>query len=442
MSETMDVIEEVTPRRVLTGSMSHNFTLTSLSDVEEFIASKMYRNAIELLDDFILTPRINDISTCRTLRSSVRYASNFWYTTTCYLSGKIIMLFFTMLRLFSVDIIGIKSKSQMTVLWLIIEKMLWEVMTTNNIKHGSNPPSLLMLGQPLRTSLGDFIRYISKDEYNNIQRNLLYLTSVSRGEVERSMIVNNIVDILSTTVTPDVECGFINSIIPIIAGISISTLNNGIPDEIIHWFTFVINTETGMIYIYSSWADGEHNIQSSMAKVDVDITDFNYMLDIFKFGSNDITIINNTISIITKYFFSNARYDSKVITDYLTRIFVRDSVGIISGKFNIVMFPNYYKHCINISKLLLDTSLKTDHVKETLNSVIKTSNYLYYDAELAKFKLLLIFLYTKMGCSNSIFYQEEYLDINGGKKRRIKRKTIKRKTIKRRRRFTRRYKKR
>jgi hypothetical protein len=441
MSETMDVVEEVTPRRVLVSSMSHNFTLNSLSDVEEFIGSKMDRTAIELLDDFILTPRINDISTCRRLRSSVRYASNFWYTTTCYLSGKIIMLFFTMLRLFSVDI-GIKSKSQMTVLWLIIEKMLWEVMTTNNIKHSSNPPSLLMLGQPLRTSLGDFIRYISKEEYNNIHRNLLHLTSVSRGEVERSVVVNNIVDILSITVTPDVECGFINSIIPIIAGISISTLNNGIPDEIIHWFSFVINTEAGMVYIYSSWADGEHNIQSSMAKVDVDIDDFNDMLHIFKFGSNDINIINNTISIITKYFFSNARYDSQVITDYLRHIFVRDDVGIISGKFNIVMFPNYYKHCINISKLLLDTSLKTDYVKETLNSVIKTSNYLYYDAELAKFKLLLIFLYTKMGCSNSIFYQEEYLDINGGKKKRIKRKTIKRKTIKRRRRFTRRYKKR
>ena len=106
------------------------------------------------------------------------------------------------------------------------------------------------------------------------------------------------------------------------------------------------------------------------------------------------------------------------------------------------MFPNYYKHCINISKLLLDTSLKSGRVKETLKSVIKTSNYLYYDAELAKFKLLLIFLYTKMGCSNSIFYQEGYLDINGGKKKRIKRKTMKRKTIKRRRRFTRRYKKR
>ena len=442
MSETMDVIEEVTPRRVLIRSMSHNFTLNTLGDVEEFIGSKMNRTAIELLDDFILTPRINDISTCRTLRSSVRNANNLWYTTTCYLSGKIIMLFFTMLRLFSVDINQIKSKSQMAVLWLIIEKMLWEVMTTNNIQHGSDPPSLLMLGQPVTTSLRDFIRFISEEEYPNIQRNLLYLTSVSRGEVERSVVINNIVDILSTTVTPDVDCGFINSIIPIIAGISISSLNNGIPDEIIHWFSFVINTQAEMVYIYSSWADGERNIQSSMAKVDVDINDFNDMLRIFDVGSNDINIINNTISIITKYFFSNARYDSKVITDYLRSIFVTDGVGIISKKFNIVMFPNYYKHCINISKLLLDTSLKSDRVKETLKSVIKTSNYLYYDAELAKFKLLLIFLYTKMGCSNSIFYQEGYLDINGGKKKRIKRKTMKRKTIKRRRRFTRRYKKR
>jgi hypothetical protein len=312
-------------------------------------------------------------------------------------------------------------------LWLIIEKMMWEVMTTNNINHSSNPPSLLMLGQPKRTKLGDFIRDISEEEYNNIRSSLLYLTSISRGDVERSIVIKNISDISPLHISPDIDCGFINNITPIIAGISISTLNNGIPDEIIHWFSFVINAESGLVHIYSSWADGQHNIQSSMTKVYVDIDKFNDMLEVFNIGSSDINIINNTLSIIEEFFFSKSTYDAEIITDYLRSVFVTDDIGIIPGKFNVVIFPNYYKHCINISNLLLTTSLKSQLIKKTLKSVIKTSSYLYYDTNLAKFKLLLIFLYTKMGCSSSVFYQDGYLGINGGK---LKRKTNKRKTNK------------
>jgi len=347
-----------------------------------------------------------------------------------------------MLRLFSVNV-GIQSKSQLTILWLIVEKMMWEIITTNSINYRSTPPSLEMIGQT-NECLGEFILSKTNPEnYSNIRNSLFYITSVSRGELDRCVIVENMSDILTRDYRiSDVDCGFINSKIPMIAGISISTSMDRTPSGIIHWFSFVIDRidrENYKIDIYSSWADGDYGIQSVMTKVSVDINDFNEIIRVFNNGPNDENDINNTILLLAKYFFSNPPIGSKDVTTYLRSVFLNDDT-IEPGKFNIIIFPYYYSHCINVSNLILETSLESTSIESEMRSVVKISKELYFDTNLIKLKLLLIFLYTKSGCSNSGFYLEGDFGVRGGKQTK-RRRTKKRKTIKRKRRYTRRYKK-
>ena len=434
-------IDDTLPRRVISRCMSHDFTIVETDEkIREYIQCIWGNDTTRLFDDFILKSRLNRILTCRSSRFNTKSVEKLWYTTTCYLSGKIIILFFTMLRLFSVNI-GIKSKSELTILWLIVEKMMWEIITTNSIDYRSDPPSFEMIGQG-KESLGEFI--LSKtdaENYSNIRNSLLYITSVSRGELDRCVIVDNIHDILTRDYRiSDVDCGFINSKIPIIAGISVSTTEDRTPDGIIHWFSFVIDRENSTIDIYSSWADGDYPIQSVMTKISVDIDEFNYMINIFNNGTDDDTVINHTILLITKYFFSNPPIGSKDVKSYLRSVFLTDDV-IIPGKFNIIIFPIYYKHCINISNLILEKSIESPSIKSEMRSVVSTSKELYFDTNLIELKLLLIFLYTKSGCNNSGFYLEGDFGVKGGKRIKMRR-TKKRKTIKRKRRYTRRHKKR
>jgi hypothetical protein len=171
--------------------------------------------------------------------------------------------------------------------------------------------------------------------------------------------------------------------IPIIAGISSS-------GGIIHWFSFVVNPETQRIYVYSSWADGDYPIQSVMTKVEVDIDEFNEMIDILTIGSNDDSIINKTISIIQKYFFSNPPAGSKNVREYLKSVFLTNDGIIIAGKFQIIMFPYYYKHCINISNIILQTSLTSTRVKSEMSALITTSKNLSIDSDFLELKILLI----------------------------------------------------
>lgn len=431
--------------------------------IREYIQREWSKDTTQIFDDFILNSRLNDILTCRPTRNNTKSIKKLWYTTTCYLSGKIIILFFTMLRLFSVNV-GIPDKTMLTRLWLIVEKMMWEIMTTNNITYSSTPPSLKMIGQE-NEGLGDFIRSNADGEtYRKIHNSLLYITSVSRGELDRCKIVDNmLVDDMSVRLTdiltydyrilPQLNCSFVNNKIPIIAGISITTSMDRTsmdrtPSGIIHWFSFVIDKESGNIDLYSSWADGGyrvHGIQSVMTKVSVDINDFNEIIRVFNDGTSDEGVINDTIGLLTKYFFSNPPIGSEDVTTYLRSVFLTNDDSIIAGKFNIIIFPFYYSHCINVSNLILKLSLESTTVESEMSSVVKISKELYFDPNLFDLKSLLILLYTKMGCNNSGFYLEGYFGVRGGKqtkrRRTKKRKTIKRKTIKRKRRYTRRYKK-
>lgn len=433
----------VDPKRVLAKCMSHDYTLlNSKRDIYEYISCMKDNDTTQLLDDFILKSRINNILTCRPSRRNTKSVGVLWYTTTCYLSSKIVILFFTMLRIFSVDI-GVSSKSELTELWLLVEKMMWEVMTTNSIQIMSDPPSLEMLGQTTDSRMGEFIMDMPNAN-TDIRNGLAYITSVSRGELDRSVIIgiNEISLLLSRDYkVPRVGCDFVNSIIPIIAGISISSSGSGVASGIIHWFSFVVNPDTRSIYIYSSWADGDYPIQSIMTKVEVNITDFNDMITILTNGSDNADVIQQTISTIQKYFFSNPPAGSEDVIEYLNSVFLTKDGSIIGGKFQIIMFPTYYKHCINISNLLLQTSLTSPEIISDMSAVVTTSKNLSIDFEFLKLKLLLIFLYTKMGCSNSGFYQREETGVRGGKMKR-KRSIKRRKTVKRKRRYTRRHKKR
>jgi hypothetical protein len=345
----------------------------------------------------------------------------------------------------------------LTQLWLIVEKMMWEIMTTNNITYSSTPPSLKMIGQG-DEGLGDFIRSNADGEtYRKILNSLLYITSVSRGELDRCKIVDNmLVDNMSVRLTdiltndyriPQLDCGFVNNKIPIIAGISITnsmdrTSMDRTPSGIIHWFSFVIDKESDNIDLYSSWADGDyrvHGIQSVMTKVRVNINDFNDIIRVFNDGTSDEGVINDTIGLLTKYFFSNPPIGSEDVTTYLRSVFLTNDDSIIAGKFNIIIFPLYYSHCINVSNLILKLSLESTSIESEMRSVVKISKELYFDPNLFDLKSLLILLYTKMGCNNSGFYLEGYFGVRGGKqtkrRRTKKRKTIKRKTIKRKRRY-------
>jgi len=441
-----DLDVSTVPTRILTRCMSHDYTLLNENDAIEYIRCMKDNDTTQLLDDFILKSRINNILTCRATRLNTKNVKALWYTTTCYLSGKIIILFFTMLRLFSVNI-GVSSKTQLIKLWLIVEKMMWEIMTTNSIQIMSDPPSLEMLGQTVGNRLGEFI--MSMPDANNDTRNgLAYITSVSRAELDRSVIIEDISSLFSRNYNePSGGCSFVNSMIPIIAGISISGAGDGIPSGIIHWFSFVvINKEnpdptTRRICVYSSWADGDYPIQSIMTKVEVDIIEFNTMINILTNGSDNEVVIQQTILTLQKYFFSNPPDGSEDVIEYLKSVFLTKDGIIIGGKFQIIMFPNYYKHCINISSLLLQTSITNPTIISEMLAVITTSRELFFDIDYLKLELLLIFLYTKMRCINSGFYQTEESGIKGGKMKR-KRSMKRRKTIKRKRRYTRRHKKR
>jgi hypothetical protein len=417
--------------------------------IREYIQREWSKDTTQIFDDFILNSRLNDILTCRPTRNNSKSIRKLWYTTTCYLSGKIIILFFIMLRLFSVNV-GIYDKTMLTQLWLIVEKMMWGIMTTNNIKYSSTPPSLEMIGQK-NEGLGDFILSKANGEnYRNILNSLLYITSVSSGELDRCKIVEDMSVMLTDILTKDyriqqLDCSFVNNKIPIIAGISITTSMDRTPSGIIHWFSFVIDKESGNIDLYSSWADGDYGIQSVMTKVSVDINDFNKIIRVFKVGTRDEGVINNTIRLLTEYFFSNPPIGSEDVTTYLRSVFLSNDGSIIADKFNIIIFPFYYSHCINVSNLILKLSLESTSIESEMRSVVKISKELYFDPNLFDLKLLLILLYTKSGCNNSGFYLEGDFGVRGGKqtkrRRTKKRKTIKPKTINRKRRYTRQYKK-
>jgi len=441
-----DVIseDEASPKRVLSHCMSHDFTIEESDEkIREYIQCMWSSDTTQIFDDFLLKSRLNRILTCRPSQLNSKSIKKLWYTTTCYLSGKIIILFFTMLRLFSVNV-GIYDKTMLTQLWLIVEKMMWGIMTTNNIKYSSTPPSLEMIGQK-NEGLGDFILSKANGEnYRNILNSLLYITSVSSGELDRCKIVEDMFVMLTDILTkdyriPQLDCSFVNNKIPIIAGISITTSMDITPSGIIHWFSFVIDKESGNIDLYSSWADGDYGIQSVMTKVSVDINDFNKIIRVFNDGTSDEGVINDTIGLITEYFFSNPPIGSEDVTTYLRSVFLNDDT-IEPGKFNIIIFPYYYSHCINVSNLILETSLESTSIESEMRSVVKISKELYFDTNLIKLKLLLIFLYTKSGCSNSGFYLEGDFGVRGGKQIK-RRRTKKRKIIKRKRRYTRRYKK-
>jgi hypothetical protein len=178
------------------------------------------------------------------------------------------------------------------------------------------------------------------------------------------------------------------------------------------------------------------------------------MINIFTHGSEDPSSINDAISLIEKYFFSNPPIGSKNVREYLKSVFLREDGIIIPGKFQIIMFPYYYKHCINISDLLLKKSVKNPAIKSIMSALVATSNILYIDTDFVNFKILLISLYEKMGCNHSGFLlfeetkeeakeetKEGSKSVRGGKMKR-KHSMKKRKTVKRKRRYTRRYKKR
>lgn len=433
--------DEPPHKRVLSQCMSHDFTLieSDKQNIDEYIQYLRSSDSIQLFNEFILKSRLNRILTCRPSRNNSKSVEKLWYTTTCYLSCKIIILFFTMLRLFSIDV-GVLDKSQLTILWLNIEKMMWEILTTNSLDYRSDPPSLLMIGQGTDKTLREFISSIPGID-STILDSLEYIASISRGSLKTSVIVTDMVTISSSNSSSIevIDCEFINNKIPMIAGISISTSIDRPPTGIIHWFSFVIDKKKNTIDIYSSWADGDRNIQSVMTNIEVDIFEFNILINIFKNGSNDEREINEAISYIAKYFFSNPPIVSENITNYLRSVFIDDD-AIIAGKFNIIIFPEYYNHCIKISNLLLNMSLNSRTIRSEMESVVKISKKLYFDTNLIKLKLLLIFLYTKSGCSNSEFYLKGDFGVRGGKQKK-RRKTNKRKTIKRKRRYTHRHKK-
>lgn len=342
-----------------------------------------------------------------------------WYTTTCYLSSKMIIILFSMLSAFSLypNTTICKYKTEATLLWLKLEKMLWDTLTTNSINYRSDPATYGLLGQQQHESLRDFL---NEGLLGDIRDIIIGNTSpVSRGSILNSEPIENISKLQSLFTDKRSEfntlsCENITKNFPMLGAISVKKDINGndITEGIIHWFVFVQSSVDGHIYLYTSWAD--NTIESVMDKVDIDADEFDNMLTLFQSGTTQTTEL---IKQISKYFFTRPmgsqrrQLSDTDVNNYLKNTFVGDGrESIIRDRFSIIVYPDYYKSCYDILCSTIEYINSNDEIREGVMTPIETSIDVYRELSIPnnieQFKLQLTYLYTSLGCSESIFFDE------------------------------------
>lgn len=377
----------------------------------------------EAYDVYFTKSRVQELNSQRiTTRASVLDHNIRWYTTTCYLSSKMIIILFSMLSAFSIytNTISCRYKTEATLLWLKLEKLLWDTLTTNSVNYRSQPATFETVGQQSHESLRDFL---NEGPLENIKDIIIGSTSpVSRGSITNSVPITSITELQHLFHTKRSEfnnpsCEDITKKFPMLGAISVKKDINGqpIPEGIIHWFVFVHSSEDDSIYLYTSWAD--NTIESVMDKVNINIDEFDNMLTLFQQGTTQTTQV---IEQIRKYFFTRPlgsqrrQLTDTDISNYLESTFVGGQESIIDDRFSIIVYPDYYKSCYDILISTIEYINSNDEIRERVMTPIETSIGVYRDLNIPdnieQFKLQLTYLYTILGCSESIFFDESILN--------------------------------
>ena len=393
---------------------------TDILATAEYIEGLNELSEDQVVELYFTKSRVQELNSQRVVtRGSELEEKIRWYTTTCYLSSKMIIILFSMLSAFSLypNTTICKYKTEATLLWLKLEKMLWDTLTTNSINYRSDPATYGLLGQHKHESLRDFLNEGSLGDIRDI---IIGNTSpVSRGSILNSEPITSISELQSLFRTKRGEfntlpCKNITKNFPMLGAISVKKDINehDITEGIIHWFVFVQSSVDGHIYLYTSWAD--NTIESVMDKVDIDADEFDNMLTLFHLGTNQTTQV---IDLIRKYFFTRPlgsqrrQLSDTDVNNYLNNTFVGDGrESIIGDRFSIIVYPDYYKSCYDILRSTIEYINSNDEIREGIMAPIETSIDVYRElsipTNIQQFKLQLTYLYTTLGCSESIFFDE------------------------------------
>jgi len=216
----------------------------------------------------------------------------------------------------------------------MIEHMMWELLTTNNVNTRSEPPSLEYLGQTSRQSLNDILD-------GSILPTMVEITSVSNG----SSVYSTTLDIISPyqqviRLLNSKKCD----------SLDMSVLLGGIKSPsggVIHWFCFQLYDN--ILYILSTWADGDAHIQSIIQRTEVSEETFNNIVLGLMDGSPNIDNLR-------EYFFKNS------INEKGERV---DPISYLSETFNtpgfsIIVYGDYTDKVMELGRYLYDKSENND----------------------------------------------------------------------------------
>jgi len=347
----------------------------------------------ELLDEYFLKYRYRLFGLYKmTTRYQDEISEKLWYTTTCYLSGKINIMLFAMLCVFYKNKPGdyyLGSRTEFINRWTMVEYSLWELLTTNSINFRSSPASLTHFGQSSSQTLSEFLP-------EDIKGLMTTITSVSKASDRYATSLyspsdihtpyNKIVEILRLSYE-QLPCKCMNMSIAL-AGIKSPT------GGIIHWFCFELYN--GELYISSSWADGDECIQSTIQKRRVDEDAFNNIVTSLYTGTN----IEDTISTLQEYFFLNPVDNTgKHVnpTKYLMGTFGRPGM---SGPFEIVVYETYLNNVIELTQYLYDESKTNEEFQNYITSMTRVyRSGIYLPTGMEKFKILVDELIRKINSS-------------------------------------------
>ena len=213
-----------------------------------YIAQLNNLSSEEAYDVYFTKSRVQELNSQRIVtRGTVLDHNIRWYTTTCYLSSKMIIILFSMLSAFSIytNTVSCTYKTEATLLWLKLEKLLWDTLTTNSINYRSHPATFGTVGQHSHESLRDFL---NEGPLENIRDIIIGTTSpVSRGSIINSIPITSITELQDLFHTKRGEfnnpsCEGITKKFPMLGAISVKKDITGQPitEGIIHWFVFYL----------------------------------------------------------------------------------------------------------------------------------------------------------------------------------------------------------
>ena len=294
----------------------------------------------ELLNDYFTESRYRlfGLYGISTRKSDIRISKN-WYTTTCYLSGKINIMLFVMLCIFynHKGIYIHPHQTEFIVRWSMIEYMMWELLTTNSVNTRSEPPSLAYVGQRAKQPLNNIL-----DE--SILPTMVEITSVSNGRTDYSTTLDSLSDISPyqqvMRLLNSTKCD----------SLDMSILLGGIKSPrggVIHWFCFQLYDNR--LYILSTWADGDAGIQSIIQRTEVSEEIFNNIVLGLMDGSPDIDNLR-------EYFFKNSINEKGESVDPISYL----SETFNTPGFTIIVYGDYTNKVMELGRYLYDKSYEND----------------------------------------------------------------------------------